>query len=242
MTNPKMSGQDLLDDLRIELGGLSNAFTVDQLLSFINKGKDEVWSVIRSLDLDYFGDNTQTTDNTKDSYFANLVVNQREYTLPINCREPRFIECLSSGFQDRIFEYRKFDDPVFATARRESTAFGPTTQNDSGSVLGRYYYTIFGSNQLILAQFPEAPLQVVLWYIKAVDDIAVDTEVTEILHPFNKKIVDYAATRAILTTQNQMMTEAWASEWKESIKTLALSAGPRTSTNPIFIQDYYGSE
>lgn len=238
MSNPTLTGQDILDDLRVELGALSNAFTVDQLFLFINKGVGEVWSVVQSLGLDYFADSTQNTDNTQDDFFAQLITTQREYPLPKNARELRFAECTTAGFEDRIFEYRKFDDPVFAVARRQSTARGPSGGATSGSIIGNYFYTVFG-NQLILAQFPEATLTAKFWYIAAIDDIGVG-DIPSILHPFNKKIVDYAAMRAVLSTQNEQLAPEWMEAWKDSVKTLALSVGGRATTNPVFISDYTG--
>src|SRR5712664_582190 len=109
MSNPQVTGQDLLDAMRIQLGGLSNAFDTDKQLYFINEGKNEVWAVIRSLDLDYFADASQDTDTTKDDFFVDLSTTVREYSLPKNCREVRAIECTTAGFTDRIFEFRKFD-------------------------------------------------------------------------------------------------------------------------------------
>lgn len=238
--NPTVSGQDILDDLKVELGTLSNAFTVDQMFLFINKGVGEVWSVVSSLGLDYFGDSTQNTDNTKDDYFIQLNITQREYNLPVNCRELRFMECTTVGFEDRVFELRKFDDPVFAVARRQATANGASNGGGatSGSIIGNYYYAVFG-NQIILAQYPEATLTCKCWYIASIDEVDEDS-FPNILFPFSRKIVDYAAMRAILTTQNETLAPAWLEAWKESVRTLAMSVGGRSSTNPLFINDYTG--
>jgi hypothetical protein len=241
MSNPTLSGQDLLDDLRTELGVLANAFTVDQQLLFLNKGVQEVWSIVQSLGLDYFADSTQNTDNTKDDFFVQLTTNVREYNLPTNCRELRFIECTTAGFEDRVFELRKFDDPLFAVARKQATAQGSSGGGGatSGSIIGNYYYAVFG-NQIVLAQYPEATLTAKCWYIASIDNITDATTIPAILHPFNVKIVDYAAERAILSTQNESLSVSWMEEWKDSVKTLAMSVGGRSSTNPVFIADYTG--
>lgn len=242
MSNPTLTGQDLIDDLRVELGALSNAFTVDQLLLFINKGVQEVWATVQSLGLDYFADSSQNIDNTKDDFFVQLNISQREYNLPVNVRELRFMEVTTAGFEDRVFEYRKFDDPVFAVARKQATAQGPNGGGStSGSIIGNYYYTVFG-NQIVLAQWPEAVLTLKMWYIAAIDDITVDSgnPIPAILFPFNKKVVDYAALRALLSTQNETMSAQWLEAWKDSVRTIAISAGGRSSTGPIFINDYTG--
>jgi len=241
MTVTQVTGQYILDEVKTRLGALANAFTVDQLVSFANDGVHETWSVLRSLDLDYFGDSSEDTDTTQDEYFADLSPTVREYNLPANCREVRFLECLSTGFEDRVFEYRKFEDIVFQTARRESTSLGPDVEGDSGAILGRYYYTVFGT-QLILAQYPETVgMKLKIWYIKSLNDITdLSVPLPDILYPFSRKIIDYTVTKLMLASQNQMLAAEWLEDWKESIKTLALTAGSRSSSNPIFIADYTG--
>jgi hypothetical protein len=188
--------------------------------------------------VDYFSDSTQNVDNSKDDFFVQLTTGTREYNLPTNCRELRFIESTTPGLEDRVFELRKFDDPVFAVSRRQATANGPGSGGSSGSIIGNYKYAVFG-NQIILADFPEATMTVKCWYIASIDDIGVG-DIPAILHPFNKKIVDYAAMRAILSTQNENLSSSWLEAWKESVRTLAISVGGRSSTNPIFISDYTG--
>lgn len=231
MSNPVTTGQDLIDSLRIRLGGLANAFTVDKYLSLLNDGVAEVWSVVRSLDLDYFAAFSQPTTSADDNYFVDLTSTVREYDLPKNCRELRAIECLTVGFEDKRFEFRRFDDPEFQSVRRVSTAGGSGTA-------ATYVYTVFG-NQFMLAQFPEATLRLKLWYIKSIDEIDINT-IPDILFPFNKKIVDYAAERATLSSQNESMSQAWMIEWKDDVKTLAMSTGSRSSTNATFVSDYLG--
>lgn len=222
--------------MSIRLGALSNAFTADQKMSFINSGKDEVWAVLRSLDLDYFTDSSQDTDSTQDDYLIDLTPTVREYTLPKNEREVRMIECLSSGFENRVFEFRPINDPVFQQARRDSTANGPS--GTSGTFFTKYYFTIFG-NQLMLAAYPEAALKLKLWYVAAIDDVAIDS-FPNILFPFSRKIVDYAVQLAMLTAQNTEMAVGWLTLWKEDIKVLAITSGPRSSTNAIYVTDYLG--
>lgn len=232
MSEARISGQDLLDALRINLGGLSNAFTTDKQLYFLNLGVSEVWAVIRELELDYFASASQATTPTGDDYFVDLTSAIREYDLPVNCREIRSIECTTSGFAETSFEYRAFDDPDFQAERRAATAIGVT----SGG--GDYLYTVLG-NQIVFARFPETTLRVKIWYIRAIDDIDV-SGIPDILFPFNKKIVDYAAKRAVLSSQNLEMTAAWKSEWRDSVRSLALTTGSRDTANAIFISEFTG--
>lgn len=232
------SGQDLIDSMRIRLGSLSNAFTTDQYLSFINEGVSEIWSVIKSLDLDYFTNSSEDTDATQDNAFLDLSTAKREYALPAECRELRALECLTVGFEDRVFEYRQFNDPIFQEARRESTASGSATATSFSGTRNRYYYTIFGT-QFILAQYPESALNLKLWYIKAINDVSV-ADFPEILRPFDKKIVDFSTQRATLAMQNTELSLGWMTAWKEDIKTLAMSVGLRSTSNAIFVSDYLG--
>ena len=237
MSNPQVSGQDLIDSLRIKLGLLSNAFTTDMYLEFINDGAQEVWSVVKDLDEDYFGDSSQDTDTSKDDYLIDFSPTTREYNLPTNCREIRAIEVLTSGFENRVFTYKPINNPTYQQARRDSTANGPSGITTT-AFFDEYYYTVFG-NQLQLAQFPEAILQAKLWYIAAIDLISVN-DFPSVLFPFNRKIIDFAAQKAMLSMQNLEMTAAWLQTWKESVKTLAMTTGPRSSTNAIYIEDYLG--
>lgn len=236
MSNPTVSGQSLLDLLRINLGGLSNAWTVDQLLAFLNQGKDEVWAVIKSMELDYFTDSSQDTDSTQDNFFVDLSPTVREYDLPKNLREIRLIECLTPGFEDRRYVYRDISHPDFKNARLESDALGSNSglQEFSDNI----FYTVFG-NQLVFADFPFSARQLKIWYIASIDDIDVDT-FPAILFPFSRKIVDYAAKKAVLSAQNVEMTMAWKSEWSESVKIIALSIGQRQTTDAEFIADFIG--
>lgn len=233
------SGQAIVDAIRIDLGPLANAFTVDQLLYFANRGVQQVWMALRSMDQDYFGDASQSLAPKDENYFATLSTSSREYPLPANCREPRFIEVLSVGFEDRTIVYKKFEDPVFQASRRQSTANGPGGGQNSGGMIGEYYYTILGT-KLILAQYPEAALQVKIWYVKAIDVITIEAS-PEILDPFTQFISDYAVERAVKSTRNLEIDSDWMETWKNDVLAMATSAGERTSTDPIFISDYLGS-
>lgn len=237
----QLSGQDIYDRIRVRLGALANVFTVDEVLSFAEDGVQEVWAVLKSFDQEYFGEASQDTDSTAtDTYFADLSTTVREYALPLGCREIRSIECLTIGFESVVFEYKKFDDPLFQTARRDATASGTGSSSNSGSSLGNYYYTVFGS-KFILAQYPEAALNVKLWFIYNINAITTDTVLSDILYPFSGKIVDYAVQKAMASTRDVEMTEEWLKQWSLSVRTLAMSTSPRTSTGPVFVADYLGT-
>lgn len=233
----QISGQDLLDRIKVRLGGLSNAFTPDELLQFAEDGVQEVWAVLKSFDQEYFGDSSQSTDSAKtDSYFATLSTSSREYPLPGTCREIRSIECLTSGYERIEFVQKSFDDPEFQRARRNSTATGTSAQALSNR---NYYFTVFG-NKLVLAQYPCAVLDVKLWAIQSINAISVDTVLDTILYPFSGKIVDFAVKKAMVSARESDMTIAWTQEWRASIITLGESSTPRASVNAQFISNYLG--
>lgn len=230
-----VSGQSLLDDLRANLGGLSNAFTVEILMGFVNDGLQEVWSLLRSLDLDYTTDSSQTAIPTDDNFLQTLTTSQREYDLPKNLREIRMIECTTPGFEVLEFELRAVNNQEFQEVRRQATANGA----GSGSNTGIYHYAVVGK-QFLFAEYPEAALSLKVWYVRAINGIDVNDSLTDIIIPFSRKIIDYAAMKATLSARNEVISDAWSQVWKNSVKTIAITAGPRASATPVFIADFLG--
>jgi hypothetical protein len=238
MAPPQIFGSTLISELDTRLGGLANAFETDEKFDFINSGIGAVWAVLKSLGQDYFVDDTQATTSTDDDYFAALNTTTREYSLPTKVREIRLIECTTSGYEHLKFEQRGMSDPDFVTARNYGTAQGA----GSGTPLTRiYYYAVLGRRTIMFAQYPEVALTIKIWAVAALDDIDEATdELTEIMHPFWRGIVDYAAKLANLSVQNLAMDYAWRQQWQETVKQVVMSAAPRASTNAVFIQDFYG--
>lgn len=238
MPQPVISGQTLLDDLTVSLGGLSNVFNTDQLMRFVNDGLSEVWAVLRSLDLDYFMDSTQTTASTDEDYFGVLTTSAREYALPADCRDIRLIECTTAGYEGLNFVRRDISDEEFKIVRRGATA---NLGGDGLADVDHILYAVTGQNTLMFAQYPPAAITLKIWYVKSLPMLDVDQVLTEVLYPFSRKIVDYATEKALLSTRNAEMAAAWKQSWVDSIKMLAISSGPRDSTGPIYISDYEGS-
>ena len=232
-----VSGQSLHDDLIVRLGGYQNAFDSSSLLSFINEGHAEVWAILKTLDDEYFVEDTQTADSSADDYMAALTTSAREFNLPANVREVRLIEVTApSGFEHVRFEYRKQSDPEFREARALATAQGA----GSGTPTAIYYYTILGKRTLQLASYPEAAFTLKIWYVRSLDDIDFDDVVDEILHPYTKKIVTFALERALKTLQDETLSREWLEAWRDDIRTLVMAATPRDSSGPRFIAEYFG--
>ena len=240
---PVLSGQEIVDRIRVRLGSLSNAFSVEELLSFAEEGTQEVWGVLKSFDQEYFGVPSQDNDTSStEDFFADLSTTKREYDLPPGCRELRGIEVLTPGYESLTFGYRTFDNPEFVAIRKNSTASGAGSGpyfNDFLYPNKEYLYAVFG-NQMVLAQYPETALNIRLWYIKGLGFLSVNTRLSDILYPFAGKIVDFAVQKAMISTREIPMTEEWLKSWKGSVLYLAEVSSPRSSTGPQFIIDYVG--
>lgn len=214
-----INGQTLLQLVGNKLAGLSNAFTQDQQLAFINDGKDEVWAALKQLCQQYFTISTQNVDQTKTNYFGTLLTSTREYALPPDCRDILFIECLSSGFENVEFVRRDILSQEFRSARRDATANG----SGSGSSRSRYVYDITGQGTFMLAQYPEFAFNLVLWYVRALPDITVNSTIDDILTPFSTKIVDYACMQARLIKDPSEFA-AWKDLWKSDLVSMMQTA------------------
>ena len=235
---PTFTGQDLFNLAYANLGGLSNAVSSDQLLAYLNRGKDAVWAILKANNDEYFLAMSQSTDSSADSYFGPLATDTREYTLPDDLREIKFIECLTSNYTDSEWVYKNATDPEFRATRRAATGNPSSTFNAST----QFFYTIVDKDQFVMASYPPAAVVLTLWYIRALPDFEMSDTVDEILFPFNKLIAEYAAKRATLGTQDQAQFTAWSAEWKQSVIEAAQGSGPRNEADATFAIDFTGME
>ena len=230
-------GQTLLDSVTLRLGGAAGAFNTTNLMDFINDGIGKTWSVLKALGEDYFVDDTQSSDSSStDDYIATIASNARTLTLPANTREIRFIECTTEGYQHLKFEQRRISDEDFQDLRRAATDAG-TTVDDTGVVL----FALVGADQLIFADYPPATLTLVVWRVKSLNTLAVNDTLSEILHPFQSSIVNYAVQLAQLTIARETLSDRWLQLWQASVREIAIAASPRVSASPTFIPDYFGA-
>lgn len=229
------NGQDLVDLTVGRLSGYGNAVNPEDVLSAVNEGKDEVWAVLKNLEDEYFVTPSQTSDSTLDTYFASLTTSAREYDLPADFKEIRFIECTTVGYEDLKFTYRKLSDPDFQGARKAATADGVSSTPQS-----EYLYAIVAKGTFMLANYPEVALSLKLWYVRGLQDLETDTPLTEIISPYVKKIADFAAKKIMLGLKDPEQFAAWKQEWKDSIMTLTTSASPRNQADAEFVQDFTG--
>lgn len=237
MPIPNVNGATLLNLTIAQLGGYGNAFDPNDLISYINEGKDEIWAILKGTREDYFLQSSQSTTANDDNYFAKLSTTSREFTLPKDFHQMRMIEVLDSGYEEVDFEYKPMSSAEFVEERRASTSTSSPTSNRN-----TYLYTIGGKDQLILAQFPEIAFELRLWYTRSLPNLTLSggSNLDEIMFPFNNKIALFAAKRAMLPLQDPRMWQAWREEWREAIRSVEATAEQRDATGIKLVQDFVG--
>ena len=239
MAFPDINGQTLIALALTNLGGLANAVTSTQLLSFLNEGKDEVWALLKELKEGFFIQASQTTDNTKTNYFPALLTNKREYTLPNDLRDIQFIEVTApSGYERIKFTRRSMMHPEFRNSRTSSTAFASQGNTVPLTGLDEYFYDVVGKNTFILAQYPEVAFTLIIWYLRVLPEITPNGTVDEIIYPFSKKIADFAVMKVMLLKDAAAWT-AWKSQWRDDVVTL-IQGADRYSVDPVYVADFVG--
>jgi hypothetical protein len=230
---PGIQYSDLMNAVLLRLAGRANAVTTDQLLSAINEGKDELWKALVTTTDDYFLQQTVTTPANGVNLFAALNTTTREYTLPLDCLRPRFIEVISPvGYERTKFFYRKINHSDFTEQRNQSTAAGPAGSTSSFITgTGIYFYTIGGKNTLILARFPEVAFTLRIWYVRALPDGAQGSTLDETVLPFRTDIINFAVKRLSATGKDATAFALWSEAWRSSIINTIQVAGPRSETN-----------
>lgn len=236
-----LTGQDLVDGANAKLQGYQNAIDPDDLLKYLNEGKDHIWAVLKELEDGYFGQESEWADATQPNYFGPIDPSSREWPLPPDFRNMTAVEVVpglivpgNSGFEQAIFTYKRTNSQEWKAARRSANVdrtLGPTVE---------YFYTLFGKNKFILAQYPETTLQLQLFYTRWILDFEMEDTLDEVLLPFSKKLEDFAVKRVMLGVQDQAQFDRWTMEWKESLKTVEASADPRNEADPTFVDDFIG--
>ena len=226
--------QRYLTDVQTRLAGLANAFTQQQLISFINEGKDELWEAFITSADDYFVQSTTTTAGQTNT-LATLSTTTREYTLPSDCLAPRFIECVTPGFEYIRFVYRKITHPDFQEQRRSATQSG---SDASSLTFQTYYYTIVGKNTIMFAAFPETAFTIKVWYVRALPDLVnLGDALDEMVQPLARRITDYVV-KQIQLIKDPNAWVAWKEDWKDKIALTVEAASPRDETTPTFSIEY----
>jgi hypothetical protein len=237
-----LSGQALINLAQTNLRGLANAVTSDQLLSYLNEGKDELWSILKQQNENLFTVSSQSTNSNGAYYFAPLSTTAREYTLPFDVRDILFIEVTSpSGYERVRFTRKSMLSAAFRDARTAANAFNSQGGSSPLSGIGEYFYDIVGKGTFVLAQYPEVAFSLNIWFVRALPDITIGQTtgtIDEILFPFHKKIIDFAVSKIMLREDMEQFT-AWREQWKEDIINVVQGVG-RKSADPQFVEEFEG--
>lgn len=230
-----LTGKEVLDLVTIQLGGAANAHDEDDILRLINIGKDKVRRVVSMMREDYFVVQSQSSDATKDDYFAALSTSTREYTLPRGFLRIRFVECVTTGFEYVNFIYRPMAHPDFIQQRKSSTAQG--TANNLTTPFDSYVYTISGKNKLVLAAYPQAAFLLRIWFERQLPDIEISEEIPEIIQDFVGPIADFVVGRLTLK-DNRDAYVAWIKEWKDDLREIEAESKQRNIADPQVVTDF----
>jgi len=232
MAVDQLNGQDIIDLANARLAGYANAVSQDDLLGFLNEAKDAVWNVLRGLEDEYFVTPSQATQSSESYYFPALSPTVREYNLPTDLREIKFIECTTSGFTGLQFVFRAITDEDFRSLRRAANEGTVAITNNPDTIL----YTVVGKKTIVFADFPPAALTLTIWYVRSIPDFEAADPVDEILFPYSKKIASYAAKAIMLATQDPVQFQMWSSKWREDVIEIAQGADGRNGSDPVFVQ------
>jgi hypothetical protein len=238
-------GQDLIDGTNSRLAGYQNAIDSDALLSFLNEAKDDVWALLKNLHTEYFETSSQNTDPTQVNFFPldqygnqlagnTLQTNLRQYTLPADLREIKWIEEQAPGFQHISYRYSPIDSEEWRLARQSANIDPSITPNFT------MHFTISGANQFVLAEYPQTTLMPTLWYIRSLMDFQAMDQLDQILFPYSKKMMDYAAKKTMLALQDAQQWENWAAQWREDLHMVETGASPRNQMDAEYVQDFLG--
>lgn len=239
MSVPQITGQTLVNMTNDLLAGYANGVDSRAMLTFLNMGKDEIWSVTKELHEEYFQVFSQSTDPAADYYFPVLSTATRNYTLPADLRSIEYIEVSTPNYEGTEFVYAKLNSPEFKTERQSSNAQGGPNANNSSN---KYHYTIAGKDQFVLASYPPVNLALTLWYTRALPDFETSDVIDEVLFPFQKKIAEYAAKKAMLADQDAGQFAAWSTEWRNSLINCLQASGSRNDADAQFVEDFCGDD
>ena len=241
MSITQITGQFLINMTNDLLGGYQNGIDSRALLTHLNNAKDEIWSVTKELNDEYFQVFSQATDPTKVNYFPPLQTNVREYTLPEDLRSIQFIEVQAPAGSGPVakFTYAKLNNPSFREERESSNELGgPEPNNDRNS----YQYSIAGHDQFVLASYPSQPYTLILWYTASIADFEATDTIADILFPFSKKMAEYAVKGAMMSLQDPAGFAAWTQTWRASLINLVQGEAERNNADPVFVQDFCGDD
>lgn len=184
----------LFDAEAVNLDGTTHRFLVEsEMLAWAQEGHHLLYAKLRQANQDYGLVTRQSTDAdvrwhgvTYDCSTFGLTTTARTYTLPPDLIELRQIRALTSGQEEREFEFKDMADPLVVSQMRRAS-----DQTESGTI----YYDVVGERTLRLAQPP---------------DVDMDIEISYIARP---RLLFLYSTGTVSTTQNSASVTGTSSLW-----------------------------
>jgi len=234
----------LLSALDLELLGFKGAFSEDQKIGRINKGKNELWKVLKQLKEGYFMEDSALTGGL-DNEFPNLTTTDREYNLPKDLAELRFIEVTDPlAHREWSFEKIGMNSPRWREARLSSTLTGAGNASRLGA--GNVLYDIVGPDdtgrqRMILASYLPVVMSLKLWYTRVVPDFTIPKVAAEnlvtFLAPYITPILTYA-TKSLLRLEDAGIAKEWEKDWFEDLRRTVSASSDRSEADIEVVEDF----
>jgi len=229
---------ELRTSVRENLDEATASYWADsQLNRILDRSKDRVWNEVKRLKDDWFLRNRTSLDGTltilTESYAATgfeLVAGTREYTLPFDVSEVKLIEVTTSGYETVRFVHRDLASWEMRGLRELTTNQTPDT----------IYFDLVGERTLTIAPAVDTTLDLRLWYVPILDDLAADTSTLEMPHPLYMAVEEFATARALVQDR-----AAEAAVWEQmGVATVQrFMAGHRRQTqDPELVVPYAAGE
>ncbi len=234
----------LLASLDLELLGFKGAFSEDQKINRINKGKNELWKVLKQLKEGYFMEESALSGGA-DNEFPALTTSDREYNLPKDLAELRFIEVTDpAAYREWSFEKIGMNSPRWREARLSSTLTGAGNASRLGA--GNVLFDIVGPDnagrqRMILASYLPVAMSLKLWYTRAVPDFTIpktgaETLIT-FLAPYIAPILTYA-TKSLLRLEDAGIAKEWEKDWFEDLRRTVSASSDRSEADIEVVEDF----
>jgi hypothetical protein len=216
----------------IGLGGFGNLPDPDDILLLINEAQTRVYTVLKQAREDWFMQSSQATSADADNYFPALDPAKREFDLPLDFVEMRFMEVTDQSLSTIDFLQRPISHRDFKEARRIASGSG------AGGPRSEYFYDIIGRRTLMFAQWPETAMTLRLWYIRSLPQITDEDLLEDIMHPYATLLATWVIKRLMLGVQEHESFDRWEREWKEDVRQAEVGARGRDTTGPHCVEDF----
>lgn len=191
--NEPLSASDLL------VSTAGNIWTNSFLLENLNKGKDQLWDIIRRAREDYF----QTSST------ISITTSTKEYALVSDFRQLKGLKCTTQGYEYLLF--RRVDQGTEEFQIRDAA---PSPGNVNANEM---IYDIIAQAKLKFADFAPAALTLNYDYIQILADYTLSGSSTTNI---NDELLDYAEAYAIYLSLLKNPEDKRIPLWRDRIKSL----------------------